>query len=123
MTLPFRAAGIDDRVIPHAIITGAASRRLVWGYHEVTPLTILFLAGLVGREGAMTTRYCPVCNGAGFVRTLGRIVCPDCGGAGMLTPNAPCPACNGRGNQNVDMHRVCQQCKGTGMRIPEPQDG
>ena len=32
----------------------------------------------------MTTRYCPVCVGVGFVKRAEQVACPDCGGTGRL---------------------------------------
>jgi len=65
----------------------------------------------------MTTRYCPVCTGAGFVRRIEYVGCPDCGGIGQRQ-GRDCPACGGRGTQPVEMHRVCKSCTGSGLRIP-----
>ena len=70
----------------------------------------------------MTMRYCPVCNGLGFIRRTEHVGCIDCGGVGRIGPKN-CPACNARGTQPVEMHRVCQQCGGSGMRIPEEPAG
>jgi DnaJ-class molecular chaperone len=67
----------------------------------------------------MSTRYCPVCNGAGFVRNAEHVTCPDCTGGGKMGDDLACPACSGRGTQGVDMHRVCVACHGTGLRIPD----
>ena len=77
----------------------------------------------------MSTRYCPICTGAGFLRRVEERPCPDCGGSGGVYGRT-CPVCLGRGTQPVETHRICTACEGSGLRIPDtasndvrPSDG
>src|SRR5512145_1893498 len=65
----------------------------------------------------MSTRYCPICIGAGFLRRVDELPCAECGGNGGVYGRT-CPGCNGRGTQLVEKHCVCVACEGTGLRIP-----
>ena len=77
-----------------------------WGSPAAIPVAAGFFVACtdstfhVGRpvciHGGMTTRYCPVCTGAGFVRSNEPIPCPDCSGSGKVSEELACPACRGR---------------------------